>query len=84
MSEILTMCRFCESCNLDIIKQSQDMIGSGVNAFMTALQTKQDITQLMDAEIFGFIFCIDCGKINQKLTEGDVKEFRKTKDGEHK
>ena len=76
MSEIMTECKFCKSKQLDLIKQSKDLIASGMDVFMTALETKKDITELFNAETFGFIFCLDCGKINQKLTEGDVKEFR--------
>lgn len=84
MSEILSKCRFCESVQLDLIKQHEDMIGNGVNVFLQALETKQDMKELLGQQIFGFIFCVDCGRINQKLTQKDVDEFRNAVNKEDK
>lgn len=78
MNEILPFCRFCESPELDLINQRTDTVFSGVDAFMTALQTKQDLGELLDKQTFGFIYCLKCGRINQKITEGDVKHYRES------
>lgn len=76
MAEILTSCRFCKSTDLDIINQYNDLAQTGIGLFLNALQSDQKIGSLYYKLTFGFIFCNKCGRINQKLTEADVKEYR--------